>query len=454
MAINQAALIQAVYDAIFSAYIQPPVAGLPTNKQQQDFFLTLEWPGQQLDASQYQNPWSPQNPQGQQSATEYFSALVDSIPMLFPVYTDSGITVEEMYQFLLAATPVSTSTSLDVNPVAIAFAKAKSVFERSKLGSLVNPALEYHPSYAMPANWYDETAAKAWTKITINSKQLQIKPDSPFLKLGGVERANSGVWRLPDKVASQLKPQPEIAPTSSPQILNKEILVNVDLLQPRATLNNSSLRELQTEVLGVQQLKPIQPIPMQRFNTLSNQAQPLNVDLLKVQRINTELSRVRRINPELLKKIQVVPTKDNTLDQQTKDLEISFRFCRVTVQRPWLTNSLLKLAGWQIVGQEPGSLSTGSIENNPGSFPMLPIAFIAVRDLEIKAAWGQNDKNIAEMAASGSQPIGFGPFSLSGQYAESGKTYFSRFDGVTISSPGLQILGWINQITPYAPPKG
>lgn len=138
------------------------------------------------------------------------------------------------------------------------------------------------------------------------------------------------------------------------------------------------------------------------------------------------------------------------------DLEISFRFCRVAIQRPWMRLSLMKLAGWHLTGQAAGSFSTGQIQSNSGSFPLMPIAFIAVRDLQIRGTWSRKDRAIAELAAAGTGGnVAFGPFSLSGRYGsdQAGSVYQSKFDGVTLSAPGLQVLGWINQVVPFTPPS-
>jgi hypothetical protein len=111
------------------------------------------------------------------------------------------------------------------------------------------------------------------------------------------------------------------------------------------------------------------------------------------------------------------------------------------------------MGGWYILGQLAGWLSTGTLQDNSGAFPMIATAFIAVRDLEIRATWGKKDREIATLCSSTSEPIGFGPFAFSGKYAKSGESYSLRFDGVSISAHGIQILGWLNQINPYAPPK-
>ncbi len=433
MPIDQASLIQSVYDNIFSTFIKPPNTGQP-NVRSREMFLTLEWPGQQLDASQYQNPWAPQNPGGSQFATEMFSALIDEIPLLDAVYIDSGVTVEEMYEFVLGATavplPAGPTGEIPVNPVNTTLSNARQIYEQTKLASAMHPALSYHGSSATPANWYDEAASKAWTTVTINSNQTTKSPNSSFVRMGGLSRVNDGVWKLPKTVTNpSVIKQDVVNAVINPAVLTPiqvrpDILVNKSVLRPIAIrLQTANTREISPAVSAALQGQQISPNPV----------------------------LVQRIRPELLEKIQLSTLRDQTLDQETKDLQISFRCCRVNFNRPWMLKSLLEISGWTLPGQAAGSLSSGTLENNSGTFPLLPIGFIAIRDLSIRASWGKVDREIAAQATSEKSTLGFGPFALSGHYAESSNSYKSSFDGTTISAPGLQVLGWINLVLPYAP---
>ncbi|BAS54857.1 hypothetical protein NIES2135_58810 [Leptolyngbya boryana NIES-2135] len=430
MPIDQIALIQTVYDTIFSTLVQPPRPGAP-NARSQEMLLTLEWPGQQLDASQYQNPWTPQNPNGSTLATEMFSALIDAIPLVDATYVDSGVTVEEMYEFALAANaiplPPDASGQVPPNPVNVTLQNARQLFEHTKMASVIQPVLSYRPSYATPGNWCDEAAMQTWTQINVNSNQTKKIADSPFVRVGGAKRIKDGIWKLPKggiKPGGTIETPPIKTLPIDPEILRRT------RINPR--LDRVVARPLNTATLATPAVTAKQALQMQH--------------------ISPNPMLVSRIRPDILEKIKLRPLEDRAIDTETKDLNISFRCCRVNFSRPWLLKSLLEITGWTLPGQAPGSLSSGKLEENFGSFPLLPIGFIAVRDLKISANWSKVDREFATQVASGKQAIGFGPFSLSGNYAESGRTYTSSFDGVTISSPGLQILGWINLVIPFAPP--
>lgn len=48
-----------------------------------------------------------------------------------------------------------------------AFYDARMTFERSKLASVRNPGISYHPAYTSPENWVDPAAKENWPLITI-----------------------------------------------------------------------------------------------------------------------------------------------------------------------------------------------------------------------------------------------------------------------------------------------
>ena len=557
MAIDQAAMIRTIYDTIFSAYTQPPLPGLPPISQPSTTFLTLEWSGQQLDPSAFQNPWTPENLNGSQLANELFAALVNQVPVLSATYADSGVTVEEMYKLMLLSSP---DVQEGVNPVGTAFFEAEKTFEFTKMGSLLNPGLFYHPSYATPANWHDETAAKSWSKVKIRSSQTRTVQNSPFVKSGGLERIKEGVWKIPttadttpdsavlnrlkktmpadpavrSRLISQAKlpdkstleqlptysrdqlayqsaqddyenavanlnanrfqydlsdpvqqqkwdtdrPPLEATVQSAWRNIQQQPTVDLDTVNPKITTDSiqpistrlgdqvivkSKFDKVRVPILSfaaqikhpwpfVQRMPPLITTPPLILNTEIKETQQAR-ELQQIKEIQTIKQIKGSLNYDLLKRYYKF--KDVAIDQETSDLQISFRFCRVAVRRPWLMLSVLKLRGWHFAGQPAGSFSTGQVDNNPGSFPLLPTAFIAIRDLQISGAWGKSDRSIAELAAAGTgNTVAFGPFALSGKYGtdQAGSIYNAKFDGQTLTVKGLQILGWINQVVPLSPP--
>jgi hypothetical protein len=144
------------------------------------------------------------------------------------------------------------------------------------------------------------------------------------------------------------------------------------------------------------------------------------------------------------------------LSADTSNLTISFRFGRVEIRNRWLNQALFSLNGWSVAGRTPGGYSDGTVTTNAGVFPLLRTAFIVVRDVRISANWGHTDLSIASQATSVNASVGWGPFSLSGNYSNtsSSRKFNSSFDGTTLTVPGIQIMAWLSSVVPFSPPTG
>lgn len=439
MSVNQAELVKIIYDSVFSRMVKPI-----QNSEKQEVLLSLEFPGQQLDESQYQNPWSPENPDGAQFSTEMFSELIDAIPLVSPTYIDSGITIEEMYDFILGASALPLAEdSGGTNPINRLLSRAQNLFDNTTMARAFHPALTYHPSYATPFNWADPKATQNWTTISINTEKEKPKPSSPFLKLEKLEKSPSlkeGLWKISPNQLSQLdqiRSEIPVKPVESLTVVKPVTLQVVDPMALRTIRNINLSNASQKQSARIQELS----------STANRIHSSIHPQLSRVQ-LQPRKPMFARLPVSTLKPAVIKP-----IDNSTKGLEISFRCCRVSCKRPWVMQSLFSLGGWMLPGQSPGSFSNGSLNNNEGIFPVIPMSFLAIRDLKIRAQWSEADRKIANQASSSEHAVGFGPFSLSGYTAETNQAYQSTFDGITISSPGLQILGWINVATPFMPPK-
>jgi hypothetical protein len=141
--------------------------------------------------------------------------------------------------------------------------------------------------------------------------------------------------------------------------------------------------------------------------------------------------------------------------QESLDIRVRFKFARINLRRSWLDTSLFSLGGWALAGRHRNDLSTGSLTGNTGIFPLLPTSIIIARDLQISATWSQSDVAfIRDRLAQ--KDLAFGPFALAGPYrrprASAATLTTTSFDGVNITAPGLQVIGWMNKLVPACPP--
>jgi hypothetical protein len=579
MAIDQRALLETVYDLIHDA-----VAAVPNSAgQATPIFVSMQFPGINIDAKRYENPWSPHNPEGSYASLEHFAHLVDAVPLLSRVHTASHQRIDRLYGQILKVGSLSSAfksasskssasdrefadaysrlydrdsdyyrdgTGVTVRVETPAYAQYRTR-EAARVSDLTNylaaylqqdfnaqgmqawqslkPALAsevrstgrvfqqaemqkiedaraaltrnavagvsflfeealanyvslrraslifdgggrgWHITYATPGNWYSEKASTKWTKVSISgdrAKRSQIP-----LPLKG-----RNCFRLPPQPGSygSLFEYDEYCIEWSP---SPEPQINIpDLFKP-PSIPWPSVPGLEPE-----------PVPM-----VPGFLDPALVDLFGPDRPVETPFYPYRFDPHLLDTDSEDPydlgkyflslrpepsdpkpmvnqeswglwthvDEENRLittasvEDQTKDVDISFKFARVEIYRPWLDPLIFSLPGWTFAGLQAGDLSTGSITDNAGILPLIPVAFIIAKDIHISADWSETDAQRAMMAASeDAPPIGFGPFSLSGQYYmnQPATQPTSTFDGTTISSPGVQIIGWVNQLVPFCPP--
>jgi hypothetical protein len=108
MAINESEMMQSIYDTLFDVYTKAPgIAGLPATNPAKKTLVIMVPGGEQVDPTQYEGQVSPSNPQGILAATEAFSRLVDRLPEIASVYTDTGIKISAVYKNMVeGANPI------------------------------------------------------------------------------------------------------------------------------------------------------------------------------------------------------------------------------------------------------------------------------------------------------------------------------------------------------------
>jgi hypothetical protein len=122
---------------------------------------------------------------------------------------------------------------------------------------------------------------------------------------------------------------------------------------------------------------------------------------------------------------------------QSDGVSMSFDYCIVRLNRPWLSMDFLGSPGWYVPGVPAGGLSNGSDLSGTYPFCAIPTAFVAIKNLTVSANWSDADKTAAQSA------VAVGAFSLAGR----------QFDGQTLSCPGIQIVAWVCTPTPLLPPN-
>jgi hypothetical protein len=442
-----------------------------------NLFMQMAWPGIPISTDDCKDVSGQFNVN---LAEELFSSLANIAPTLNKSkFENSGFNIDDIYEIIVSSARPNgiPDAELGTNPLYKLFADAQFEYVRSTKGSFKDPNENYHKSNATPSNWYDEAASSFWTTINITSNEIKsTDSNSLFIKRNGLKLIESGVIKtkaiLPQvtpinvglmqtnmnsKVLIDQKFKTASFNTNSNLITanTKILLTKMDtpiakpiaahtavkptvvtnkavMLNNPAILNNSFKVEL--IALNIKNVVK-RPLPVNTFVKnnkliLNLNEQDINRDRLIVKPNKFTLTQAFFLNDLLIKDL---PTKASV---NSDGFNISFKFCRVNIERPWLNLALLASKNWNIYGASVGEYSNGLAENNPGIFPLLPTSFILISKVSITANWSTEDK------ANLTNAVSFGPFDLRN----------GSFNQNTLEIKGMQIIGCLSKLTPQLAP--
>jgi len=286
--------------------------------------------------------------------------------------------------------------------------------------------INYKPSSATPENWYDTSKNEVWTSHSFQVTDTTPGPSTQLWKL-----------KLSDVSMQQVLQLPEAVNNSS---LN--IPARILELQPNS-------REMLTQNVTARAAEP--------FHILAAEAQSdrLVVSPLVEHNIGIAAESVAKVGATPTESVALYDTylqQHNTLDiskkllvnqylgnyaptqpVQTSSISVSFDYCLINALRLWYKDVFINDTSWCIPTVLKGQLTTSG---PAGNLPLIPIGFVAIRNLNIEGNWTAADEANASLAT------GFGPFQVT-------------WDSVNkkLSYPGLQIIGWVLQKMPDLPPN-
>lgn len=426
--------------------------------------MQMAWPGFSLSPQDFKPASAPNGPYDPQVAKETFSHLANIAPTLTKAYfQNSGLEVDDLYEILVTGAIPNGAGPADVgtNPMFKLFGDSQYEFLQARTGSSTDPNAFYYPCVATPANWYDEAAAQFWPTFNMQSGAVKpAAPDSRFVRAGGPTLVNQGVWKLrpndavkADSVKSGVKLMvakiqqiPLVKPAVPLTVLHKPLNLQAAAalkatpmaahiaggIHASPALINTPIFAANLANVKAKTLFDHKIVPESSYSRykLVNQIQAL--DLTKK---DLNLGRIDLANRYHLTSLinAELPTKPaGTSD----NFSISFKYCRVNIDRSWFKLALLRMKNWYMYGTKLGEYSNGSGTDNPGMFPLLPTSFIVIRDLKITANWSNDDRqNLGQATALG---------------------FFDIRDATlnqnTLEVKGLQVLCWLSTVMPQLPP--
>lgn len=347
------------------------------------------------------------------TALEFVSDSADAVPDLTGgVFVATGRTVSGTYDTMLQAAEPSPST--DTGTFNAAKANAREIFGNATSGSQLG-AFQYLPAFPSPANWFDPSVAANWSSYSYAAATQSGAGSASSAKNGtsGTSGTTSGTSGTVVRPPIRIMPPPW---------------------------------RLAGHPMGVPPVPGFNGRPVRALSF----AQPVSADiaLSSVTAADTPVTRPLVLN------------NDSAQPELATQFAMTFEYCLISLQRPWLSGNFLATPGWYVPGAHAGDYSTapmaaavaasaataqagtaGSSAAPTATAPAkaaplswIPVACIAVKNLSISAQGSPTEPVVGYSLTS------FGPFSLS----EEGS------DG--LKQPGIQIIAWICSAQPRLPP--
>lgn len=425
-------------------------------------------------------------------AVEQFSDLTNVIPEIdADNFRHTSKHIDEFYDVLLEGSFPASQDSNEITLFSTFKSQARKKFDDLKIGSCIpGKILQFHPAYATPNDWYDTSTQANWTSYSASMSDQQQSGETPPIISLPLELKQRWQWQvLPESLTPVLQDSAVLERISTLHMAD----LDQDVVRPhvspalsKAVLSEAARPELEnrlsdvlkvnmTTVVGqrlvAQNLSPTMQKSIQAMamsSSVLNQAMELglleeaaiasnpavpvtetrpldqimkNTDAIAVglEPSSTSVEALSIRSPVVQAvRLQELLKETTEYSVVSSSLSLSFNYCMVMIDRPWLSQAYLATQGWYVPGYSSGSFSTGAVNDNFGIFPALPITFILAKDLQI-SGWSDEESETVERSA------GFGPFSLIDRTVNR--------QSKTLTKSGMQIIGWICQTMPLLPPS-
>lgn len=164
------------------------------------------------------------------------------------------------------------------------------------------------------------------------------------------------------------------------------------------------------------------------------------------------------------------------------NLSIDLEYALCDINRPWYIGDLFYMPNWYEVNNAKDTISDGTIKgqvnNEKNLLPMIPVQFLAIRNVRIHADdWGSDGDRISKIvdtssssssssSVGGAAGVSFGFINFGGTYQHSDSSsdaktdaqndassnFKTYWDGQTLAIHGTQIIAWLSDILPACAP--
>lgn len=449
-------LVNKLYDRIVSAIMQGGDGNSSAYDPNKTFF-TMEPRGRVINPNDYAGAWTPGNPTGSLDAAAAICDLADEAPLFSAMHTTGPATVTQLYEQVLRATVTLESPPNPAVDAAIKkandllytqtpnpdvpgqflttqsplwqtyqtnqtnYTNAITAYRTAYLNAMASPQLKgswplLAPSLQMPVH-------QAWH--TWRSAQAdQVEAALATLETSGkdqVKRAFADAAEVFDSYKLALDESTDAQRRRSALLPSNWYQAGISNGWPTATFSNATAEQNQNSDY-----------------TKAGGGAGFSLGLWSVG--GGASSQTSHFHS----------------DASAESITVSFQYALITIRRPWMSGLLFGLPGWRTDVAPKGTLSSGSRNGQANTkFPLLPQAFLAIKNLSITGNFSSSEVNQANSAISANASVGWGPFSISGSYQHgSSQTHVKgSANSAGIHAPFVQIIGWVNLILPFCPPE-
>jgi hypothetical protein len=449
-------VMEALYDRLFQAVTYAP-AGQQAQFDKKTTFIQFA-KNEALNPADFANPVSPVNPGGSLNSSELFSRMVDIQPALDADYAPTANMISGTFSNIVNG--ANTKLTNDADQLAL-YDKAYNYLNKTvtitdftgasttsvQPTAVYNTYLNNQTAYIAALCAY-RTAYLGYD-LTKIADQRSWQANEPLLSNAVTSAYNT--WRA--QGAAQVEQALAALASSINNIVSKAIMDSQAMMKSSAMA--SSLGNPQPWYLAYgTPTNWYDPAALPNFSTLTLKSDNLTKT---ADSSYTDYSSGVSASWGLWSVSASVSGHhaDSHSHMNADTFALSAKIAVVQINRPWLNDLIFKLKGWSLKGQPAGSISNGALAGNASNMlPIFPTAFIVARDIAITANWTTEDKSHVEDSISTKASVGWGPFSINGSYSHgSSSDYFnSTFNGGTLNIPGIQIIGWVNEIVPSSAP--
>ncbi|MGB7393377.1 MAG: hypothetical protein WA913_03185 [Pricia sp.] len=401
-------------------------------------------------------------------ATEQLSILGDRLPEIDDIFLTSTSRLSTLYKVMIEGAQFCGDSikAEDLSPYLAKFGEVRSdavfKFNEAIKASIERPEGDYLPVYGSPNKWYDPEASFWQTKMFSTKEDKKLPPDkNPSDKKTAVPllwktklMANPEILKTQVIQAVKLKPLRLLTTANAFKanpVLHSKPQPMVAVVKPteagKKSLNQGPFTVSASSTVKTLNRPNSNPITIKasggapiKVNPGQNKPNPPTTAQVKPNLVWSNLSVLKHLDVAERSKMTSQIARNSTVPEEpvrSNGFEMSFDYCIVNLDRGWYDTTMFHYSKlWYSLSLEENYFSTGTKNGeNSGSLKCIPTAMILIKDLKIKAAWTNEDKQNAKNS------VGLGIFNLSE----------STFTNDELNNPGMQIIGWMCEVLPRLP---